>query len=596
MDGRMKILFVVLFHFACMVVLPLFALTVHESPDVYNALRLDGSGIISEPAGHIPICCTNGMSLTGPNVVYWADGVPSGGDDIVVELRLSITDARKADVRLHFGDLYFGLCGNNGKMYVKRGLIFCDVARDVAKLDSPSEVTEGKSFAVKIERKSGIMSAEVSGQRIFSVRDFRPSLGAIGIEPGKGIVNVERFEIGAQAFASRRVEIQRSAALAEFARSYPVVDLSSDKSLDHVVAAGTPEVYQGHPTSVVTSDGRIIAVWSIEHGGPAGQGAESKDGGRTWMRIDDRFPLEFKLHVDCPSIYRLIGPDGKSRLWVWSQSKMYPGSTRKNHYNRDYSKSMPSIMSEDEGRTWREMPPLGGQRFRCKMAFTSIERLKDGSYIAVFHRDPPNKERSPLVVLATVSRDGGFSWSDPQIICRKAFRDPCEPCLFRSPDGKELCCICRENLHVGNSLMVFSCDEGRTWSEPEESPWALSGDRHQGIRLKDGRLMVVFRDKANESPTYGHFVAWVGAYEAIHTKRTDGTFRIKLLHSYDNDDCGYPGIAQLPDGKIMALTYVKYAPGRDRQSVIAKVFDLPPLPQINGEWPVEPSAVASMSQ
>ena len=81
MDGRMKILFVVLFHFACMVVLPLFALTVHESPDVYNALRLDGSGIISEPAGHIPICCTNGMSLTGPNVVYWADGVPSGGDD-----------------------------------------------------------------------------------------------------------------------------------------------------------------------------------------------------------------------------------------------------------------------------------------------------------------------------------------------------------------------------------------------------------------------------------------------------------------------------------------------------------------------------------
>ena len=172
----------------------------------------------------------------------------------------------------------------------------------------------------------------------------------------------------------------------------------------------------------MTGDGRIITVWSIEHGGPAGQGAESADGGRTWTRIDERFPAGFKLHVDCPSIYRLIGPDGKARLWVWSQSKMFPGTTARNHYNRDYSQSMPSIMGEDEGLTWKEMPPLGGERFRCKMAFTSVVRLKDGSYMAVFHRDPPNRERSPLVVLSTISKDGGFTWSDPAVICQKKFR------------------------------------------------------------------------------------------------------------------------------------------------------------------------------
>ena len=47
------------------------------------------------------------------------------------------------------------------------------------------------------------------------------------------------------------------------------------------------------------------------------------------------------------------------------------------------------------------------------------------------------------------------------------------------------------------------------------------------------------------------------------------------MPSHDGSDCGYPGIAQLPDGKIMALTYVKYEPGRNRQSVVAKIFDLP---------------------
>ena len=183
---------------------------------------------------------------------------------------------------------------------------------------------------------------------------------------------------------------------------------------------------------------------------------------------------------------------------------MFPGTTARNHYNRDYSQSMHSIMSEDEGLTWKEMPPLGGERFRCKMAFTSVVRLKDGSYMAVFHRDPPNRERSPLVVLSTISKDGGFTWSDPAVICQKKFRDPCEPYVFRSPDGEELCCIMRENLHVGNSLMIFSHDEGRTWSEPEETPWALTGDRHQGIVLRDGRLMIVFRDTAYASPTWGH--------------------------------------------------------------------------------------------
>ena len=102
----------------------------------------------------------------------------------------------------------------------------------------------------------------------------------------------------------------------------PVIDLTGDTVRDSVVAEGTATVYQGHPTTVTTEDGRIIVVWCTPHGGHCGPAAESSDGGRTWTRIDDRFPAGYSRHVNCPSIYRLVDPDGKSRLWVWSEAKM----------------------------------------------------------------------------------------------------------------------------------------------------------------------------------------------------------------------------------------------------------------------------------
>ena len=75
----------------------------------------------------------------------------------------------------------------------------------------------------------------------------------------------------------------------------PVVDLSGETARQVVIAEGTPEVYQGHPTTVLMPDGTtIFAVWCINHGGKAGPMARSRDGGRTWTRWDDRLPPGFK--------------------------------------------------------------------------------------------------------------------------------------------------------------------------------------------------------------------------------------------------------------------------------------------------------------
>jgi hypothetical protein len=88
-------------------------------------------------------------------------------------------------------------------------------------------------------------------------------------------------------------------------------------------------------------------------------------------------------------------------------------------------------------------------------------------------------------------------------------------------------------------------------------------------------MVVAFRDQALNSPTKGHFVAWVGTYDDLKNSRP-GQYRIKLLHSYAEriGDCGYPGMELLPDGTIVATTYVKYAPGKEKNSVVSVRFKL----------------------
>lgn len=340
-------------------------------------------------------------------------------------------------------------------------------------------------------------------------------------------------------------------ALAGKIPDMPVADLSGDTSRQVVIAAGTESVYQGHPTTLLMPNGKtMFAVWSINHGGFAGPMARSDDGGLTWKRLDGTLPPGFTKQKNCPSIYRMVDPAGKERLWVFSAAP-----------------EMPSIMSEDGGETWVEMKPLG---FPCVMTFSSIVALRDGRYLGLYHRRGENKH---LEVMQTATADGGLTWSVPAVVAKAEGKEPCEPFAFRSPDGRELCCLMRENTHEGRSLMMFSGDDGTTWTVPVDTPWGLTGDRHMGVYADDGRLVIAFRDKALGSPVYNHFVAWVGTYDDIKAGR-EGQYRIKLLHSHAGGDCGYPGMERLPDGTIVATTYIKYRPGNEKHSVVSTRFTL----------------------
>lgn len=364
-----------------------------------------------------------------------------------------------------------------------------------------------------------------------------------------------------KTFSSFFIVFVSIACLAQDKQDLPLLDISQETYRHIIVAHGTEDIYQGHPTTLLMPDKKTIyCVWSVGHGGPAGPMAVSRNGGITWERMDDRLPAGFKDHINCPSIYRMIDMNSsKARLWVFSAQP-----------------DMPRIMSEDGGDTWIELPPLG---FECVMTFSSVIRLSDGNYLGFYHR----RKGETLVVLQTKTLDGGLTWSEPQVIADVDGKKPCEPFVFRSPDNNELCCLMRENTHTGRSLMMFSRDEGKSWTDPVETPWGLSGDRHMGVYTKDGRLVIAFRDMAPNSLTRGHFVAWVGTYKDILDNKP-GEYRVKLLHSYAGNDCGYPGMELLPDGTIVATTYIKYRDDNQKHSVVSTRFNIRETDARNGRY------------
>ena len=332
----------------------------------------------------------------------------------------------------------------------------------------------------------------------------------------------------------------------------PLVDVSEDTSLQVVVAPGTPDLYQGHPTSVLMGDGKtIIATWSRNHGGPAAFIGRSPDGGRSWEVLNA--PAAWEGMVNCPSIYRMQDKQGKERLVVFTGTR---------------DTDMFQSISEDGGHTWTEARALGKP---CIMGFTDVIPLGHGRYLGVYHRDYTIAERYPMRIWQAYSADGGVTWEESRMVAALPDRALCEPALVRSPNGKQLCCVMRENLRKDLSFMMFSDDEGKTWTTPRQTPWGLTGDRHVIRYLPDGRIIAVFRDMAPASPTRGHFLAWVGTYDDL-LRGGQGQYRIKLLHSYAGVDCGYPGLEILPDGTIVALTYIKYRPGPEKHSIVAVRF------------------------
>jgi hypothetical protein len=339
----------------------------------------------------------------------------------------------------------------------------------------------------------------------------------------------------------------------------PLIDLANQKHRQ-VVVDREPGQYLGHPTTVLLEDGRtIVAVYPKGHGRGAIVMKRSTDGGLSWSgRLPT--PANWATSLEVPTIHRVVDPRGKRRLILFSG--LYP---------------IRMARSEDDGRTWTPLEAIGD--FGGVVTMASVEPLQGGRYLALFHDDGRFLRGAAKVtkfrVYKTVSNDGGLTWGQPEVIAEHPTAHLCEPGLIRSPDGRQIAVLLRENSRKYNSFVIVSDDEGKTWTEPRELPGALTGDRHVGKYAPDGRLFVSFRDTTRESPTKGDWVGWIGTYDDIVAGR-EGQYRVRLMDNRKAFDCAYPGVEVLPDGTFVVTTYGHWVEG-EQPYVVSVRFKLSEL-------------------
>ena len=373
----------------------------------------------------------------------------------------------------------------------------------------------------------------------------------------------------------------------------PVIDLDKETSRQVIVDREEGQ-YLGHPTTVLLEDGKtILTVYPKGHGRGEIVYKRSVDGGLTWS---ERLitPESWETSLEVPTIFRTIDPQGKRHLIIFSG--LYPA--RLAH-------------SEDDGITWSELEPAGDWGGVVVMASLTAINTGKGHYMALFHddlrfisadgqekykEDRKTNDQVLFTLYKTFSYDGGMTWSKPEPILSRRDMNLCEPGMVRSPDGKTLAVLLRENARRANSQIIFSKDEGKTWSAPRALPNELNGDRHVLKYTNDGRLLVVFRDisplsfrkdlekaakERNEvnmsivaeetgqgSPTEGDWVGWVGKWKDL-VKGKHGEYRIRFKDNIHSWDCCYPGVELLPDGTFVVTTYGHWE--KDKEPYIVSI-------------------------
>jgi BNR repeat-like domain/BNR/Asp-box repeat len=325
--------------------------------------------------------------------------------------------------------------------------------------------------------------------------------------------------------------------------SIPVVDLNDEASRQVLVDREAGQ-YLGHPTTLLLEDGKtILCVYPKGHGRGAIIYKRSPDGGKTWS---ERLPTpkNWETSLETPTLHRVVDASGKKRIILFSG--LYP---------------VRLAVSEDDGKSWSELKAVGD--WGGIVAMSSVVELKTaGHYMALFHDDGRSikkggKATTTCTLYKSFSSDGGLTWGEPVTIYSSNQVFLCEPGAIRSPDGKQIAVLLRENFHKKNSHIIFSTDEGQTWSEPRELPASLNGDRHVAKYGPDGRLFISFRDvptRGQFSPTANNWVGWVGTYQDLLDGK-EGQYRVQFKKNTKSADCAYPGVELLPDGTFVVTTY-----------------------------------------
>lgn len=356
---------------------------------------------------------------------------------------------------------------------------------------------------------------------------------------------------------------------------------------------GTDRQYLAHPDLLQTKTGRIILAYVKGHGkGPIIMRI-SDDGGKTFVEKTDT-PKSWEESYETPTIYTLNFSDGREYLILISGCAGWAPEEPSGFY---------TSISKDNGETWTELkcfyPELEeGKKHFTTVVMSSLIQVKDadGNYIdkwmGVYHNGHDFKN---YISYLSFDEEGMDKWSEPRPYLSE-YREIenkyqiCEVCLIRdpNPESKEILAIARTQAHNAPSTYFFSYDEGKTWTEPQETSLALTGERHKAVfDSVSGKLILSFREIVRNSKDWaaGDWIAWVGTYESARqggnisaakgdnkstgqgdnkSRTQDGSespqeYRLLLARDYTQNerggDTGYSGVLCLPNNDIMLVGY-----------------------------------------
>lgn len=366
--------------------------------------------------------------------------------------------------------------------------------------------------------------------------------------------------------------------------------------------------YMAHPDSVIVDrDGTetILTMYPEGHGRGAVLTKESSDGGMTWGARRTDTPESWKESKETPTVYRLYD-ENDERDWLVMISAV-PS------WGKGHGDGFNASISKDDGRTWSEFKNYWGYKtdgyVNAIVAMASLTRLKgdNGEFIDAWMGLYHDYDFYNYKTILTFDNNGNMVWSKPEKYFAK-YRDiekksnMCEVEVVRSEGGKgdELMLIGRANSKKMASILSYSTDEGKTWSEPREVAASLNGERHKADYLHDGRLVITFRciqsdpiiydqisDKFKKENWYSNgWVAWVGTYQNLKgmyngTANSEGQYRVKLAHTYldgqtfpqlsANADTGYCGNVVLSDGTFVTSSYGQFGKKNEKGEYITYI-------------------------
>lgn len=347
----------------------------------------------------------------------------------------------------------------------------------------------------------------------------------------------------------------------------------------HIKVAGEESTYCGWPWTgggiYNFGDGELAVVFTegpcryekpehVDHGPLESRGRQvlrrSLDHGETWPKElevvirDNSIPFaslfpngEIGPHPELkrPQI-DMSQPDSMLCAWRW-----FAGDPRVGPDGAVWYRKVVCFVlrSADKGHTWEVLPNLvpnaGG--FMLYGGSNYVKRPNGTLLLATAADMPPSTDdRSVLYG----SPDNGVTWHYiSTVACREETAGTAYPCIRALADGRIICSVGFRGEDTWTSV-AYSADEGHTWTVPRRIN--RFGDQASLLLLSDARLVCVWGYRLRPYGIRGKVSTDLGeTWSEEFVLRDDG----------GSEDLGYPVLAELDDGRLLAAYYFNVEDG-----------------------------------